>query len=167
MSGERTFGRRRLLSGLAATGALAGGLAAWLGGCATLIPKLDPPQLLVTRVRFLHGNLQRQQIQLTVHVVNPNDRALAVRGLSINLQLAGMPFASGISDAAFTLPALGQTDFTLDVTANVATALTIVAASMAHREVDYRAYGEVHLQKGLVQGLVRNLHFNQTGRVRL
>ncbi len=166
MNAQRTIGRRRLLSAVA-TGLLAAGLAGCLGGCASLMPKLEPPRLSVTSVRFMHGNLQRQQIQLTVHVVNPNNRALAVRAITINLDLAGLAFATGVSDAAFTLPALGQTDFTLDVTANAATALVIVAASMAHRVVDYRAYGEVHLQKGLVQGLVRNLHFNQSGRVRL
>jgi len=158
---------RRRLPRLAAAALLGAGLAAWLGGCATLMPRLAPPHLTVTSVRLQHGNLRQQQIQLTLRVVNPNDRTIAVRGLTVNLNLAGMPFASGVSDAAFTLPALGQTDFTLDVTANLASALAIVAASMAHRVVDYRVYGEVHLQKGLVQGLVRNLHFNQTGRVRL
>ncbi|HEX4025505.1 MAG TPA: LEA type 2 family protein [Steroidobacteraceae bacterium] len=159
----RALGRHRLLSGLAVAALLAAGVAAWLGGCATLVPKLEPPRLLVTGVRLRHGNLQHQQLQLALHVINPNDRAIAVRGLTINLDLAGTPFASGQSDAAFTLPALGQTDFTLDVTANVASALLIVAANMSHRTLDYRVYGEVHLQKGLV----RNLHFNQTGRVRL
>jgi LEA14-like dessication related protein len=147
--------------------AFALGLAAWLGGCATLTPKLSAPRLTVTAVRLQSGNLQQQRIQLSLHVVNPNDRSIGVRGLEVNLDLAGAPFASGVSDAAFTLPALGETDFTLDVTANVTNALVIVAASMAHRAVDYRIHGRIHLQKGLVQGLVRNLHFNQAGRVRL
>jgi len=153
--------------GVAAAVLLVAGLTAWLGGCASLMPRLAPPQLQVVGVRLQHGNLRQQQIQLTLHVVNPNNRTIAVRGLTVNLDLAGMAFASGTSDAAFTLPALGQTDFVLDVTTNLANALVVLAARMSHRLVDYRVYGEIHLQKGLVQGLVRNLHFNQTGRVRL
>lgn len=134
-----------------------------LAGCAALLPKLVAPQLTVNGVNFEGGDLLQQQLQLSLHVTNPNDRAIAVRGITVNLDLAGVPFAMGVSDAAFVLPAHGETDFALNVSANVSNALGVLAAGMAHRAVDYRVYGQVHLG----QGLVRTLQFSHNGRVRL
>ena len=134
-----------------------------VSGCATLMPQLTAPQLTVTAVSFEGGDLQRQRLRLSLHVVNPNDRAIAVRGIEVNLDLAGMPFAMGVSDAALVLPARGASDFALEVTADVSNAVVVIAAGLANRAVDYRLYGEVHLQ----QGLLRTVHFNQSGRVRL
>lgn len=134
-----------------------------LAGCASLAPKLTAPQLTITHVRFQGGSLSREQLQLSVHVDNPNDREIAVNSIEANVELAGMPFATGVSDAAFVLPAHGATDVLLDVTADMGNALVVLAARMGHRELDYRLYGQVHLQRGLV----RNLHFSHHGQVRL
>ena len=112
---------------------------------------------------FGGGNLQQQPIRLTLHAINPNDRAIAIRDIECNLELAGTPFAQGVSDAAFTLPALGETDFTLNVTANLNNVLAALAGGLGHHMVDYRLYGQVRLQGGLV----RTIPFDQKGRVRL
>ena len=138
-------------------------LATTLSGCASMLPKLQPPTLAVTGVVIGGGNIQQQQIRLTLHAVNPNDRAIPIRSIECNLELEGAAFAQGTTDAAFTLPALGETDFDLNVTANVNTVLAALASGFGHHTVDYRIYGEVHLQGGIV----RNIPFDQKGRVRL
>lgn len=132
-------------------------------GCASMLPKLQPPQLAVTGVAIGGGNLQQQPIRLTLHATNPNDRAIAIRNIECNLELAGAAFAQGTTDAAFTLPALGATDFTLNVTANLNNVLSALAGGLNHHTVDYRLYGLVRLQSGLV----RTIPFDQKGRVRL
>jgi len=134
-----------------------------LAACAAMLPRLEPPQLSVTRISLLGGDLQQQQLHLSLHAVNPNDRAIAVRSIECNLEIAGQSFASGQTDAAFTLPASGETDFGVNVAANLASALTALLAGIGHSAVDYRLYGEVHLSGGLV----RNIPFDQKGRVRL
>jgi len=106
-----------------------------LSACAALVPKLEPPQLTVTRVELVGGNLQ----------------------------LSGEAFAAGSTEAAFTLPASGETDFGLNVTANLDAALTALLSGLGHRTVDYRMYGQVHLRSGLM----RNFPFEQKGRVKL
>jgi LEA14-like dessication related protein len=134
-----------------------------LSGCASLLPKLQPPQLTVTGIVLGGGNLQQQQLQVRLHASNPNERAIAIRGIECHLDLSGRPFAQGTTDAAFTLPALGETDFTLDVTADIGAAMTALAGSLGHSSVDYRLYGQVHL----ASGIVRTVPFSQNGRVRL
>jgi LEA14-like dessication related protein len=148
--------------GVALGVALVVGLGA-LGGCASLLPKLAPPTLVITGVAIGGGNLQQQQIKLTFHATNPNNRAIPIRSIECNLELAGSPFAQGTTDAAFTLPALGETDFNLNVTANMNSVLAALAGGFGRHAVDYRVYGQVHLQGGLV----RTIPFDQKGSVRL
>jgi LEA14-like dessication related protein len=114
-------------------------------------------------VDLVGGNLQQQQVHLTLHVVNPNARAIDVRGIDCNLELNGEAFATGVTEAAFTLPATGETDFGLNVTAHLDTALMAVLSGFGNRTVDYRMYGQVHLSSGLM----RNIPFEQKGRVKL
>jgi LEA14-like dessication related protein len=141
-------------------------LATTLGvmtGCASVLPKLEAPQLAVTSVVIGGGNAQQQQIRLTFHATNPNNRAIAIRSIECNLEIEGAAFAQGATDAAFTLPALGETDFDLNVTANLNAVLAALAGGFGHHAVDYRVYGQVHLQGGML----RTIPFDQKGRVRL
>jgi len=137
--------------------------AGLLCGCATIVPQLQPPLLTVTAIAFAGGTLQQQQMHLTLHVVNPNARAIAVRGIDCRLELEGQLTAAGASDAAFTLPASGETDFGLNVTANLNNVLLALSSGFSHSTVDYHLYGQVHLS----EGLVRTIPFDQKGRVRL
>ena len=139
------------LSALSALGALS--------GCATLAPHLVAPDVQITMVRFKGGSLDREQLQLTAHVYNPNDRAIAVDRMSADIDLVGMPFATGVTDAAFVLPAQGAYDVVLDVTADMGSGLVALAGRMSHRDLPYRVHGEVHLQRGIV----RLLHFSHEG----
>jgi LEA14-like dessication related protein len=143
--------------------ALALTAGAALAGCAAMVPKLEAPQLTVTGVVIGGGNVQQQQIRLTFHASNPNDRAIAIRSIECNLEIEGTAFAQGTTDAAFTLPPLGATDFDLNVTANLNTVLAALAGGLGHHAVDYRVYGQVHLQGGML----RTIPFDQKGRVRL
>lgn len=149
-----------------ATVPLSGLLALWCAfacGCTALAPHLQPPTLTVTAIEFAGGDLQRQQMHLTLHVVNPNARDIAIRGIDCSFEVEGQPFAQGATDAAFTLPASGETDFGLNVTANLNSALLALAGGFGHHTVDYHLYGQVHLGGGFV----RTIPFDQKGRVRL
>ncbi len=111
------------------------GLALWAlaaGGCSAMLPQLQAPTLTVTAIEFAGGDLQQQQMHLTLHVVNPNAREIAVRGIDCSFEVEGQPFAHGSTDAAFTLPASGETDFGLNVTANLNNALMALAGGFGH-----------------------------------
>jgi LEA14-like dessication related protein len=156
MAGGRRQARLALM-------ALMANIVAALAGCASMLPKLEAPTVALTAVVVGGGNLQQQQIRLTFHATNPNNRAIPIRRIECNLELEGTPFAQGATDAAFTLPPLGATDFDLNVTANLNTVLAALAGGFGHHTVDYRVYGQVHLQGGMV----RTIAFDQKGRVRL
>lgn len=132
-------------------------------GCASMLPKLQAPRLQVTAVRLGATTAQSQQLQLTLHATNPNDRSIAVRGIDCQLQLAGNEFARCATDAAFTLPPNGAVDFQVNVEANMNAALLALAAGLGRNSLDYRITGTVHL----ASGILRNIPFDESGRVRL
>ena len=134
-----------------------------LGGCASMVPRLEVPSLTVTRIQLgSTGNAGQQEVQVTLHAYNPNDRAIAVRGIDAQLDVENMSFAQGSTADGFTLPAKGEVDFDLNVIANVNTAMVVLANRLGRHTVDYRIYGNVRL-KG---SLLHRIPFDQKGRVK-
>lgn len=133
-----------------------------LAACATT--RLQKPDLQVMDVQFVGGNLLQQQLRVRMKVINPNDRALPVRGLNYELEVAGDKFAHGSTASEFLVPALGETEFDVDVSANMAGALlNLFGRGSKANEVEYRLLGKVHL----ASGLVRTIPFDHVGKVRL
>jgi len=96
-------------------------------------------------------------------VQNPNDVELPVRGISYEVLLAGESFASGESERDFLVPALGETEFNLDVTANAAAAVLRILGDRSGRNPEYRLLGKVHLSSGLL----RSIPFEHKGELKL
>ena len=96
-------------------------MGAMLVGCSSLT-QLKAPDLKVVGVGFLGGDGHHQNLQLRIHVDNPNDRQIAVRAIDYQLALAGTHIADGSSAEPFTVPALGQSEFTLNVNADLGNA---------------------------------------------
>jgi LEA14-like dessication related protein len=151
---EMSAWRRRLCTAM---------LALALAACAAVLPKLEAPRLDVVAVEMGGATLQRADIRLRLHASNPNTRAIAVRGIECTLELAEHEFAQCASDAAFTLPPNGETEFTLNVTANMNVVLQALAENLGQNSIDYRLYGRVNL----ASGLLRSIPFDQRGRARL
>jgi LEA14-like dessication related protein len=140
-------------------------LAALLAACA-LAPKLEPPKVSIVGAQVLGGDLFTQHLKLRVHVQNPNDRALPVKGLEYTIEVEGEQFASGESAASFEVPAFGEAEFDMNVTTNLAGALMKILArgpNALGREVSYRLSGKVNLS----QGLFRSIPFKQQGTFKL
>jgi len=149
--------RMRIIAALAAV--------ALLGcGCA-LAPKFTTPTLTVAGVRLEGADLLAQHLKVRVHVQNPNDRRLPVKGIEYTLDIDGQPFASGDSAASFVVPALGEAEFDMNVTTNVAgTLVRLLARAPDQRaSVPYRLTGKISLSEGWLQ----SIPFEQRGTFNL
>jgi LEA14-like dessication related protein len=136
---------------------------ALLAGCASLLPRLEPPTLDVVGVSLAGSDLAHTQIGVRLHVSNPNPRALSVQSIECTLALAGTQFAQGSTDAPFLLPASGATDFQVTLSADLAAAMSIMLSQLGARDVPYTVAGRAHL----AQGLIRTLPFRSEGRLAL
>ncbi|MDR6408133.1 LEA type 2 family protein [Paraburkholderia terricola] len=78
-----------------------------LNGCASLFG--DPLRVNVAGIEPLDGQGFEMRFNVKLRVQNPNESAVSFNGVSLDLELNGKPFASGVSDQIGTVPRFGET----------------------------------------------------------
>jgi LEA14-like dessication related protein len=127
--------------------------------CSTACsPKYERPHIAVVGIEMQGGNFLQQNFLVNFQVQNPNDRALPVTGLHAELNVGGQRIASGVSNRAFVVPPLGQSEFDMTITANMAAAL-VQLANRHSDSIDYEVTGAADLDLPFLH----NLPFHQTG----
>ena len=96
---------------------------------------------------------------------NPNDRALPIRSLEYTVEVDGQEFASGASVDSFVVPPLGEAEFDVSGTTDLANGLIglLGHAGSGKNEVGCRLVGKVSLS----EGFVRTVPFDERGLFRL
>jgi LEA14-like dessication related protein len=137
-----------------------------LSGCAGLGPKLETPRLTLVSARLASGDMFSQQFQIRVHVANPNDRELPIKGIDYKLFLEGDSFAEGVSNAPFVVPALGETEFDMTLKTNFMSSIGRLLSrleSSNRSAVRYSLSGKVLVD----MRFIRSIPFSETGTVDL
>jgi LEA14-like dessication related protein len=132
-----------------------------LAACSLLTPKFERPTLSVAGIELLNGNFLQQNFRVKFNIHNPNDRALPVSGLHASLSVGGEHVAQGQNDRAFVVPARGDLDFDMTITANLGVALVKLANKLNQHadSIDYDVSGAASI--GLP--FLHDLPFHQTG----
>jgi LEA14-like dessication related protein len=126
-----------------------------LAACA---PKFERPNLTVVGIDLQGGNFLQQNFLVKFQVQNPNDRALPVSGLHAELNVGGQRIASGVSNRAFVVPPMGQSEFDMTITANMAA--TVLQLANRHADsIDYEVTGAANLDLPFLH----DLPFRQAG----
>src|SRR5262245_48206769 len=144
---------RSVLALLAAT--------ALAAGCASF--DLQPPTLSVVSMKVQSADLFSQKMQVRMRVQNPNSRELPVKGITYRIEVDNSELAQGLTDKPFVVPAMGEAEFDLQVTANLASALSQLLGRGSSKTLDYRLVGEVALSSGFL----RKIPFDERGSVKL
>ncbi|MGH8249104.1 MAG: LEA type 2 family protein [Steroidobacteraceae bacterium] len=134
-------------------------------GCVGIPRDLETPDVSFVGLRAVEASLFEQRLEVRMLVRNPNSIELPVKGLDVEVELADEPFAHGVSAREFTVPARGEAEFDMIVTANAATALLkiVSAGGKSHEEIGYRLKGELSTRLGLL----RKIPFDETGTLPL
>jgi LEA14-like dessication related protein len=137
------------------------GWALCLAACSLVTPKFERPTLSVVGIEMVNGNLLQQSFRVKFNIQNPNDRALPVSGLHASLSAGGEHIAQGQNDRAFVVPAMGDIDFDMMISANMALALLKLANKMDQHadSIDYDLTGAASIDLPFL----RDLPFHQTG----
>lgn len=137
-----------------------------LAACSTLGPKLEAPRLSLVNVGMVSADIFSQQFRVRMHVQNPNDRAIPVKGIDYELFLQGDSFAEGVTNEAFVVPALGESEFDMIVRTNFVSSIGRLLSRLSGRDankVEYSIVGKVMLD----QSFVRSIPFHDEGTVDL
>ena len=136
-------------------------LALCLVACAIISPKFERPTLSVAGIELVNGNLLQQNFRVKFNIQNPNDRALPVSGLHASLSVGGEHIAQGENERSFVVPAKGDVDFDMMITANMALALLKLVNKMDQHadSIDYDVSGAASVDLPFL----RDLPFHQTG----
>jgi hypothetical protein len=86
-----------------------------LNGCAGLFGG-DPLRVNVAGIEPVEGQGLEMRFNIKLRVQNPNESAVDFNGLSLDLELNGKPFASGVSDQSGTVPRFGETVVSVPLT---------------------------------------------------
>jgi LEA14-like dessication related protein len=136
-----------------------------LAACAGLATQLETPEITFVGIRAVEASLFEQKLEVRLRVRNPNTMALPVNGLDVAMELAGEPFATGVTAREFVVPAHGEAEFDMIVTANAATALLKIAGGdrQSREEIGYRLKGRLSTKLGLL----RSIPFEESGSLPL
>jgi LEA14-like dessication related protein len=135
-----------------------------LAACSALGPKLEVPRLTLVRVAMTSADIFNQQFMVRMHVQNPNDRELPIRGIDYKLFLEGDSFAEGVSDKPFVVPALGETEFDMIVRTNFVSGMGRLMSRLNGRDqVQYVVEGKVLTDISMA----KKIPFQETGTVSL
>jgi LEA14-like dessication related protein len=134
------------------------------GGCAG-ISKLEAPHLQVLSMQVKSADIFSQRLTVRMRVQNPNARELPIKGIEYRIEVNDAELAQGLTDAPFVVPAMGEAEFDVNVTANLATALAkfLSRRGGAPETLDYRLIGSVALSSGFL----RRIPFDERGSVKL
>ena len=147
--------RRLLVQGLVALAVID------LGACATL-PDRDPLQVTVAGIEPLQGEGLELRLLVKLRVQNPNDAPVEYDGVSLNLDVQGKSFASGVSDASGTVPRFGESVIGVPVTVSMLRMVRQVMGMVDGQPVDRITYS---LQRQVERDAVQHTAVQGPGRL--
>jgi LEA14-like dessication related protein len=122
-------------------------------GCATMNKYPEQPRVSLVSIQPKDMTLLEQRYGLQLRILNPNETAIPLEGLSYSLEINGREFAYGVSRQAVSIPAFGEALLDVDVVSNLLNVLQQVQ-EMSNEQQDslkYRLSGKLSLSNSLVK----------------
>jgi len=133
------------------------------GGCASAL-QLEAPKLSVVSMKMQSADIFSQRLLVRMRVMNPNSRSLPIKGITYRIEVNDAELAEGVSNTPFEVPAMGEAEFDVQLTANLASALAqFLSRRGSQDKLDYRLVGSVALSSGFL----RRIPFDERGSVDL
>ena len=122
-------------------------LALAVTACATTGSFPEPPRVTLTSIQPMDMTLLEQRYRLQLRIMNPNDVALPVEGLSYALEINGREFAYGVSNAEVSIPPFSEALLDVEVVSNLLNVMQQVQELQGeqHDSLHYRLSGKISL----------------------
>ena len=119
----------------------------FLGACATLSPYKDSPRVSLVSIQPQEIGMLEQRFALQLRILNPNDVAIPVEGLSYAIEINDREFAYGVSRQSVEIPAFGEALLDVEVASNLLNVMQQlqVLRSETRNSLAYRLTGKISL----------------------
>lgn len=133
------------------------------GGCASL-QRPEPIQVNVVGVGPLQGEGLEVRMLLKLRFQNPNNLSLDFNGVSVQMDVQGKRFATGVSDDAGSVPRFGETIVDVPVSISLFHIVRQAAGVMTSGYRDKLAY---EITGKLAGPAFDSVHFKSNGELKL
>lgn len=134
------------------------------GATGCVAPQVvEPPQITLQNVRFLNAQGLTQRLEVELMVANPNKFSIPLTGLKFDMQMNGLDFAQGLSNAKVDIPGLGRAVVPVEVTIPILALMQQIQVAQRRKGVDYRVMGTAFLDHALLS----SIDFDRQGSIRL
>ncbi|MGB5304925.1 MAG: LEA type 2 family protein [Gammaproteobacteria bacterium] len=135
---------------------------ALLSACASMHAYKEAPRVSLASIQPKTLNLFEQRYALQLRILNPNDTAIPIRGLSYSLEINGREFAYGVSQQSVSVPSFGEALLDVDLISNFLNMLQVLQdnSKETHSSLKYRLVGNIALADSL-----RKLPFDYQGEL--
>jgi LEA14-like dessication related protein len=127
-----------------------------LGSCASY----RPVDAFVIGLAPAESGALEQRVRIDLRLQNPNDRPLVVHGMRVDLDLNGQRLARGVSNAHFTVPALGEATTSITTSTSLFDLARQATVLSGRTTMDYALSGVL-----FVDGVPGSVNFHQKGRI--
>jgi len=136
-----------------------------LGACASLTP-FESVKVDLVGLQPLPSENNEARFRVTLKLLNPNNRALNLDGVSVNLGLNGYDVLSGVTNQPLNLPALGEARLPVDISLSLFASLGLLQSLLskpASESLQYQMDGKLHTSEMWLP----NLSFARKGEIKL
>ena len=133
------------------------------GGCASLRHS-EPIDVIMAGVEPLQSQGLELRMLVKLRIQNPNDLPLDFNGVSVQMDVQGKRFATGVSDAVGSVPRFGEAIVSVPVSISV---FRIMRQAMDVVTNEYRGKLEYEMTGRLAGSAFNSVRFNSKGEFTL
>jgi len=125
--------------------------AGLLSACASINPYTEAPRVSLASIEPRDMTLLEQRYGISLRIMNPNDAALQIEGLSYALEINEREFAYGVSRQSVEIPAFGEALLDVEVVSNLLNVMQQIQemSGESRDSLTYRLTGKISLANSL------------------
>ena len=119
-----------------------------LSACASLDKDYESPTVHIVDIKVKELKFLEAVFNVRLRVINPNDLAIVVKGISCDLEINNNHLATGVSNTATEIPAFGTAILPIELYSSALDVVKNVIALSEQKTLIYRIKGRISFEGG-------------------
>ena len=104
-----------------------------VSACTDIKPDYEDPAIAVKYFRAMPAEGMAPRFEIGLHIINPNDFDLDIRGISYAVSIQGQRILLGVASSLPAVPAYGEGDIDLQASTDVISSIKLLAGLINER----------------------------------